>query len=259
MGESSLVWWVRLTTACLPFCLILPLQFYDVCRPGNASWGQAEKDFDGVLKACAGSLKRLRLDYVDLYLIHAPFATAHRVDQWRACLELQRRGLCRSVGVSNYSERHLDEIEAAGLAVPAVNQIELHPLNTKAGLLRYMAARSILPVAYSSLAPMSSWREARIGESGAVEGSAKSAELVAAESPFVPMAAKYNVTEAQLLLRWAAQQGWPVLPKSSRPKRVAQNRDIFGFAIDDEDMATLSQMDRGLALAWGNGDPCDAP
>jgi 2,5-diketo-D-gluconate reductase A len=227
--------------------------------PGNANWGQKEKDYDGVLKACVGSLKRLGLDYVDLYLIHAPFSKEHRVEQWRACLELQRRGLCRSVGVSNYAERHISEIEAAGLALPAANQIELHPLNTKSALVRFMLARSILPIAYSSLAPLSSWRATKISESGAVEGSAKSAELVTAASPFTPLAAKYGVTEAQLLLRWAVQHGWPVLPKSSRPERVLENADVFGFALEQLDMAALDEMDRGLALAWDNGDPVDSP
>lgn len=195
---------------------------------------------------------------MDLYLIHAPFSST-RLDQWRACLELQRLGLCRSVGVSNYAQRHLDEIEAAGLELPAVNQVELHPLNTKDDLRQYMAARSILPIAYSSLAPMSSWRETKIDECGAIKGSAKSAELVRAASPFLSMAANYNVTEAQLLLRWAVQQGFPVLPKSSRPERMMENNDIFGFNIDSADMSLLSGMDRGLALAWENGDPCNTP
>ena len=112
----------------------------------------------------------------------------------------------------------------ARLALPAVNQIELHPLNTRPALRSYMAARSILPIAYSSLAPLATWRAAQIGPDGAVEGSAKSAELAAAmagpASALPPMAARYEVTEAQLLLRWAVQQGWPVLPKSSKPERV---------------------------------------
>ena len=225
--------------------------------PGNAQWGDAEPDFDGTLSACAASLRRLGLAYVDLYLIHAPFSRAHRVEQWRACLELQRRGLCRSVGVSNYSQRHLEEIEAAGLGPPAVNQLELHPYNTKPDLLAYMAEREILPVAYSSLAPLSTWREAK----GHVEASAKSAELASAtSSPFAAIAARCGgVDEARLLLRWAVQQGWPVLPKSTRPERVLSNIDLFSFEIEAEDMLEMSAMDQGLAMAWGAGDPCDTP
>ena len=71
--------------------------------------------------------------------------------------------------------------------------------------------------------------------------------------------AKYGVTEAQLLLRWAVQRGWPVLPKSGRLARLAENADLFGFALEAADMAALDKMDRGLALAWDSGDPCDSP
>jgi 2,5-diketo-D-gluconate reductase A len=228
--------------------------------PGNAEWGEPEPDFDGVLAACAASLHRLGLQYVDLYLIHAPFSRAHRLDQWRACLELRRRGLCRSVGVSNYAERHLQEIESAGLELPVVNQLELHPLNTKPELLEFMAQRNILPVAYSSLAPLSTWRQAK----GHVEASAKSAGLVhATSSPFASIAARYEdsngggVDEARLLLRWAVQQGWPVLPKSSRQERVLSNMDLFSFEISDDDMVEMTAMNQNLAMAWGAGDPCD--
>eukprot|EP01043_Picozoa_sp_COSAG02_P011026 COSAG02_NODE_400_length_23094_cov_309.555990_3_plen_365_part_00 len=228
--------------------------------PGNAEWGEPEPDFDGVLAACTASLHRLGLQYVDLYLIHAPFSRAHRLEQWRACLELRRRGLCRSVGVSNYAERHLQEIVAAGLDLPAVNQLELHPLNTKPELLAFMAQRSILPVAYSSLAPLSTWRQAK----GHVEASAKSSGMVnATSSPFASIATRYQdsngvvVDEARLLLRWAVQQGWPVLPKSSRRERVIANMDLFSFEISDNDMAAMTAMNQNLAMAWGAGDPCD--
>jgi 2,5-diketo-D-gluconate reductase A len=229
--------------------------------PGNAEWGEPEPDFDGVLAACTASLRRLGLQYVDLYLIHAPFSRTHRLDQWRACLELRRRGLCRSVGVSNYAERHLQEIDSAGLDLPAVNQLELHPFNTKPELLEFMAQRNILPVAYSSLAPLSTWRQAK----GHVEASAKSSGLVnATSSPFASIAARYEdsngvvVDEARLLLRWAVQQGWPVLPKSNRQERVLSNMDLFSFEISDADMAEMSAMNQSLAMAWGAGDPCDA-
>ena len=137
-----------------------------------------------------------------------------------------------------------------------MNQLELHPYNTKPQLLAFMAQRGILPVAYSSLAPLSTWREAR----GHVAASAKSTELASAtSSPFAAMAARNGVEEARLLLRWAVQQGWPVLPKSSRRERVLSNMDLFGFEIGGEDMAELSGMDQGLAMAWGAGDPCETP
>jgi 2,5-diketo-D-gluconate reductase A len=80
-----------------------------------------------------------------------------------------------------------------------------------------------------------------------------------ADAPFKVMAKKYGVSEAQILLRWAIQKGYPVLPKSTNPDRIRRNADIFGFEIDDEDMATIEKMDRGDGVARAMGDPTKAP
>ncbi len=80
-----------------------------------------------------------------------------------------------------------------------------------------------------------------------------------ANAPFKVMAKKYGVNEAQVLLRWAIQNGFPVLPKSTNPNRMRKNADIFGFNIDDEDMAAIEKMDRGDGVAWAKGDPTRAP
>jgi 2,5-diketo-D-gluconate reductase A len=80
-----------------------------------------------------------------------------------------------------------------------------------------------------------------------------------ADAPFKVMAEKYGVSEGQVLLRWAIQQGYPVLPKSTHPDRIRKNADIFGFDIDDEDMAAIAKMDRGDGVAWAMGDPTKAP
>ena len=82
-----------------------------------------------------------------------------RLAQWRACVEAKRRGLCKSIGVSNYGIAHIEEIVAAGLEIPAANQLEIHPTCQKRELLAYMAAKNIFPIAYSSLAPLANWRE----------------------------------------------------------------------------------------------------
>lgn len=217
--------------------------------PGNPAWGDAPKTGTQTIAECNASLSRLGLDYVDLYLIHAPYGGDMRLEQWRALLELQASGKVRSVGVSNFNESHLDEIAAAGLPMPDANQIELHPWSQKPGLLAHMAKHDIAPIAYSSLVPLSTWRT----EPG--QDSAKTDEMKADNTAFKDMAEKYGVSEAQLLLRWGVQNGYAVLPKSLNPERMRQNLDLFTFTIDDADMAQMATMDRGDGVAWATGDP----
>ena len=217
--------------------------------PGNPAWGDAPKTGAQTIEECDASLSRLGLDYVDLYLIHAPYGGDMRLEQWRALLELQTAGKARSIGVSNFNEGHLDEIAAAGLAMPDANQIELHPWSQKPGLLAHMAKHDIAPIAYSSLVPLSTWRT----EPG--QDSAKTDEMKADGTAFIGMAEKYGVSEAQLLLRWGVQNGYAVLPKSLNPERMRQNLDLFSFEIDEADMAQMAIMDRGEGVAWASGDP----
>ena len=221
--------------------------------PGNPAWGQAAKTTASTVTSLDASLERLGLDYVDLYLIHAPFEGDQRLAQWRGLVELSRQGKARAIGVSNFSIKHIEELKAAGLPRPAANQIELHPWSQKPELVRYLSANAITPIAYSSLVPLSTWKTA------AGQGSAKTDQMKAdgeqADAPFKIMAKKYGVSEAQVLLRWAIQKGYPVIPKSTNPDRIRTNADIFSFSLDDEDMATIEKMDRGDGVAWEMGDP----
>ncbi len=217
--------------------------------PGNPAWGDAPKTGAQTIQECDASLAHLGLDYVDLYLIHAPYGGDMRLEQWRALLELQAQGKARSVGVSNFNENHLEEIKAAGLPMPDANQIELHPWSQKPELLAYMARNDIAPIAYSSLVPLSTWRI----EEG--QDSAKTEDMKADGAAFKRIADKYGVSEAQLLLRWGVQNGYAVLPKSLNPDRMRQNIDLFSFVIDDADMVQMATMDRGDGVAWASGDP----
>jgi 2,5-diketo-D-gluconate reductase A len=225
--------------------------------PGNPAWGQPAKTTESTVTSLDKSLERLGLDYVDLYLIHAPFEPDQRLAQWRGLVELKRQGKARAIGVSNFSVKHIEELKAAGLPMPGANQIELHPWSQKRELVRYLNDNAITPIAYSSLVPLSTWRNAKGQDSAKTDQMRADGEH--ADAPFKVMAKKYGVSEAQVLLRWAIQKGYPVLPKSTNPDRIRKNADIFGFDIDDEDMAAIETMDRGDGVAWAMGDPTKAP
>ena len=219
--------------------------------PGNPAWGQEAADGPATVAAFENSLAALGFDYVDLYLIHAPYGGERRIAQWEALLELKEKGQARAVGVSNYTSDHLAEIRDAGLPMPEANQVELHPWSQKPDLIADLRELGIQPIAYSSLAPLSTWRV----EPGQDSGKSEDMKSGDAAAPFAEMAEKYGVSEAQLLLRWGVQNGYGVLPKSLNPVRMAQNLDLFSFEIDAEDMARMRQMDRGASIAWATGDP----
>jgi 2,5-diketo-D-gluconate reductase A len=221
--------------------------------PGNPAWGAPAKTYETTIESLEASLERLGLDHVDLYLIHAPLTPDERVDQWRALVHLREQGMARAIGVSNFSEAHIEQLVAAGLPRPDANQIELHPWSQKRELVDYLRRTGITPIAYSSLVPLSTWRMAP-GHDSAKTGEMQAASE-SADSPFAEMARKYGVTEAQVLLRWGVQQGYAVLPKSTSPERIRQNIDLFSFALDDADMAAIEGMDRGGGVAWSMGDP----
>ena len=225
--------------------------------PGNEAWGQPPKTYDATIEALQASLANLQLDYVDLYLIHAPFPRKQRLEQWKALVELRRQGKARAIGVSNYSQAHIEEIKAAGLPLPDANQIELHPWSQKPDLVAYLNKNGISIIAYSSLVPLSSWRDVE-GQASAKTDQMK-ADGADADSPFKAMAQKYGVSEAQVLLRWGIQKGYAVLPKSAHAERIRQNIDLFGFEIDAADMAAIAKMDRGDGIAWSSGDPTKEP
>ncbi|EBM3942754.1 aldo/keto reductase [Salmonella enterica subsp. enterica serovar Bonariensis] len=215
--------------------------------PGFAGWNETPKNREQTRDDFEASLKRLGLDYVDLYLIHSPHGGDQRLEQWKALLDIKSTGQARSIGVSNFNQTHLEEIKAAGLAFPEANQIELHPWSQKPGLVAYMKQNGIAPIAYSSLAPMSTWR--------AGQESAKTTDMATNSQIFVELAEKYGVSEAQFLLGWGIQNGYAVLPKSLNPERMLQNINFDGLVISEEDMKFIGTLDRGDGIAWSVGDP----
>ena len=179
-------------------------------------------------RAFEASLERLGMDAVDLYLLHWPHEL--RLESWRVLEQLQAEGLARSIGVSNFLVRHLDELLAHADVPPAVNQIELSPFlyRSREDTLRRCAEERIAVEAYS---PLTKGR--RLDDS-----------TVAA------IAAEIGRTPAQVLIRWSLQKGFVVLPRSSNATRIVENASVFDFALDDDQIAALDALDEGLTTGW---------
>ena len=227
--------------------------------PGNPAWGMPLKTQNETVAAAEDSVTALGIDAVDLYLIHAPFAfDSGDVDaglaQWRGCIQAKEKGIVRSVGVSNFQIKHLEVIEAAGLEMPAYNQLELHPLCQQLDLLAYMASKGIAPIAYSSLAPLSSWR---VLEDGTTQESGKHRmdknRGSATTKALAEIAAgKGSMSEAQVLLRWGLQKGFAILPKSLQPARMVENIAVAEMMLSEDEMNRLDALggDVDMPLAW---------
>jgi 2,5-diketo-D-gluconate reductase A len=160
-------------------------------------------------------------------------------------VELKKLGLTKHIGVSNYNEASIKEILDADLAKPEANQVEFHPICARIDLTRYMKENGVAPIAYSSLAPLSTWR-AEEGQGGEILAEIK-AEC---QSVTRKIATKLKVSEARLLLRWGLQHGYSVLTRSSKSERIRENLNLFDFEIPDNDMERLNRLNRNQAIAW---------
>ncbi|MDT7751082.1 MAG: 2,5-diketo-D-gluconate reductase [Pseudonocardiales bacterium] len=180
--------------------------------------------YNSAISALDESLKKLQLDYVDLCLIHWPLPHQDRyVETWKGFEKLLADGRARSIGVSNFQPAHLDRLAKETDTVPAVNQIELHPLLTQTELRKYHAEHGIATEAWSPIAQ---------GE-------------VLGEQTITSLADKYGKSPAQVVLRWHLQVGNIVFPKSVNPDRVRENIDVFDFELADDDMDAIAAMDAG--------------
>ncbi|MCG7392220.1 aldo/keto reductase [Microvirga sp. ACRRW] len=180
------------------------------------------RSFDGALTAFDQSLKRLRLDTVDLYLIHWPGVSGEGyVDAWRALVRLKEEGRVKSIGVSNFMPPHLQRIIDATGIVPVLNQIELHPRFQQKELRTFHAQHDIATESWGPLG----------------QGSLVADEKLAA------IGRKYGKTPAQVILRWHLDNAFIVIPKSVNPSRIRENIDVFDFALDADDMRIIEAMD----------------
>jgi diketogulonate reductase-like aldo/keto reductase len=178
--------------------------------------------YDSTLRAFDESLARLRLEHVDLYLIHWPMvgSEAYR-DTWRALIKLQQDGRAKSIGVSNFMVPHLQRVIDETGVTPAVNQIELHPRLQQKELSAFHKVSGIVTECWGPLG----------------QGT------ILSDETFAIIGRKYNKTSAQVILRWHLDNGFVVIPKSVTPSRIRENIDVFDFRLDADDRRAIEALD----------------
>lgn len=188
------------------------------------------RGYDETKQEFQATLDRLGLDYLDLYLIHWP--APGYVDTWRAMEDLYKAGKIKNIGVSNFEQNQLEDIMQQTDIKPMVDQIETHPYFQQTALHAYLESQGIQHEAWS---PLGGGRNNALGD-----------------PVITKIAAAHDVTPAQVILRWHIQREEVVIPKSIHEDRVKQNRDIFAFGLDEDEMQAIAQLDQGKR---GGPDP----
>ncbi|MFD0998093.1 aldo/keto reductase [Ohtaekwangia kribbensis] len=189
--------------------------------------------YEKTKKAFDNSLKKLKLDYLDLYLIHQPYSDVHGA--WRAMEELYREGRIRAIGVSNFHPDRVMDLISFNEIVPAVNQIETHPFHQQIEMQKFLKENG---VQHESWAPFAEGKNDLF-----------KSELLAS------IGEKYSKSIAQIVLRWLTQRGIIVIPKSVRKERMEENLDIFDFLLNSEDMQTIQTLDQNTSAFMDHRDP----
>ena len=208
-----------------------------------------------VEEALRNTLHDLRLDYLDLYLIHWPIALKHEIEYpqkasdlfsleecplietWKAMEEMQAKGLCRHIGVSNFSIPKLQELIAGAKIKPEMDQVEMHPYLQQKELLQFCQSEGILMTAYSPLG-----RNLPI----------KDKPGLTREPIIVNLAKKYNCTPAQIIIAWGVQRGIVIIPKSVHPERIKENINSLNINLSKEDMTQIATLDSHTRMTDGS-------
>ena len=195
-------------------------------------WIQRENGYENTQKALEDSLNRLGLDYADLYLMHQPFGDVH--EQWRAMEDLYKAGKARAIGVSNFHMDRLMDLITCHEIIPAVNQIETPPFYQRDAEIAFHKELGVVQQAWGSLA----------------EGKFE----IFSNPVLTAIAQKHGKSVAQVILRWLNQRGVAIIPKSVKVERMIENRDIFGFTLDNEDLAQIATLNRD-EIIFDHRDP----
>lgn len=219
----------------------MPTSFDEMCNgkpwplnsleAGHTTYSQA-----GAVQGLDRSLKAAGLDYFDLYLLHNPRpGPKARVEAWLGLQQALKAGKVKAIGVSNWAPRHIDALmeHPEVNVLPASNQIELHPWNQQRTLVEYCRSKGIVVTAYSPLTQGKRLGDPVIGK----------------------IAEKVNKTPAQVVLRWCLQLGIVVIPKSDREVRIVENKELFGWELDADDMSKIAELDEGQKGNLGEWDP----
>ena len=180
-----------------------------------------DQGYESTLAAFEKSIKKLDLDYIDLYLIHWPVKGKY-IETWKALEKLYQEGKVKAIGVSNFQVHHLKDLMANSTEKPVVNQVELHPRLIQEEVRTYCKQMDIAVEAWS---PLSRGR-------------------LMDDPTLLSIGEKYSKSVAQVILRWHLQNDVIIIPKSSKPARLKENADIFDFALSTEEMTRISQLNK---------------
>ncbi len=189
--------------------------------------------YEKAKKAFEISLKKLGLDYLDLYLIHQPYGDVY--GSWRAMEELYKEGKIKAIGVSNFEPDRLIDLILNNKVVPAVNQIETHPFCQQIKAGEYLKEKQV---------QLESWGPFAEGKNN-----------LFSNEKIKKIAAKYNKSIAQVILRWLIQRGIVCIPKSTHKERIIENFNVFDFELSDEDMQIIKSLDQGSSCFLDHRDP----
>lgn len=187
----------------------------------------SDHGFDQTIKAFYNSLKKLNTDFIDLYLIHWPVSNL-RLQTWSAIEKLYTKGLIKSIGVSNYTIRHLEELLNSCEIQPAVNQVEFSLYLYQKELLDFCSKHNIFIESYTPLARGKKLNDPKL----------------------ISFAEKYGKTPAQILIKWTLEIGTISIPKSVQNERILENSQVFDFEFSDEDMEYLNSFNENFRVAW---------